>query len=229
MGCLHHGVSADASLLPRTDRHSSALSMSCPHESAPTFPFRVGRISSVAAGRVVVGLCQRSVRGRGRSRRRVAGRAGTNWHASGRGSWSCRESAADRADWRPKPQVNGPDEGGSGVRRGHSADTFAGLRPGAKMKKPLLSRGFGGCGQGRGRTADLPIFSRTLVPTELPGRTSRSLRSATPTGLEPATSAVTGRRANQLRYGALMVPRPCYVPCPQRDSNPCCRLERAES
>ena len=27
-------------------------------------------------------------------------------------------------------------------------------------------------------------------------------RAATPTGLEPATSAVTGRRANQLRYGA---------------------------
>ncbi len=26
--------------------------------------------------------------------------------------------------------------------------------------------------------------------------------TATPTGLEPATSAVTGRRANQLRYGA---------------------------
>ena len=29
--------------------------------------------------------------------------------------------------------------------------------------------------------------------------------SATPTGLEPAASAVTGRRANQLRYGALIV------------------------
>ena len=28
---------------------------------------------------------------------------------------------------------------------------------------------------------------------------------ATPTGLEPATSAVTGRRANQLRYGALLM------------------------
>ena len=28
---------------------------------------------------------------------------------------------------------------------------------------------------------------------------------ATPTGLEPATSAVTGRRANQLRYGALLI------------------------
>jgi hypothetical protein len=29
-----------------------------------------------------------------------------------------------------------------------------------------------------------------------------ALLLATPTGLEPATSAVTGRRANQLRYGA---------------------------
>ncbi len=69
-------------------------------------------------------------------------------------------------------------------------------------------------GQGRGRTVDLPSFSRTLVPTELPGlvqRTGRAVRCkgpertpgpATPTGLEPATFAVTGRRANQLRYGA---------------------------
>ena len=33
--------------------------------------------------------------------------------------------------------------------------------------------------------------------------------AATPTGLEPATSAVTGRRANQLRYRTLLllVPR----------------------
>ena len=31
----------------------------------------------------------------------------------------------------------------------------------------------------------------------------RQKKTATPTGLEPATSAVTGRRANQLRYGAL--------------------------
>jgi hypothetical protein len=31
------------------------------------------------------------------------------------------------------------------------------------------------------------------------------LVSATPTGLEPAASAVTGRRANQLRYGAWMM------------------------
>src|SRR5674476_1038540 len=49
---------------------------------------------------------------------------------------------------------------------------------------------------------------------------------ATPTGLEPATSAVTGRRANQLRYGALGKAISSY---PQRDSNPCYRRERAGS
>ncbi len=77
-----------------------------------------------------------------------------------------------------------------------------------------------GGGQGRGRTADLPIFSRTLVPTELPGRTgdgsgrtNRPLHlGATPTGLEPATSAVTGRRANQLRYGASLKALPNVSP-----------------
>ena len=35
---------------------------------------------------------------------------------------------------------------------------------------------------------------------------------ATPTGLEPATSAVTGRRANQLRYGALLMVLVLVVP-----------------
>ena len=35
---------------------------------------------------------------------------------------------------------------------------------------------------------------------------------ATPTGLEPATSAVTGRRANQLRYGARWPRAPLRVP-----------------
>jgi hypothetical protein len=53
---------------------------------------------------------------------------------------------------------------------------------------------------------------------------------ATLTGLEPATSAVTGRRANQLRHRALLVlrdiPRNKY---PLRDSNPRYRLERAAS
>ena len=36
-----------------------------------------------------------------------------------------------------------------------------------------------------------------------PGEMDPSPLYATPTGLEPATSAVTGRRANQLRHGAL--------------------------
>src|SRR6185312_8977279 len=66
-------------------------------------------------------------------------------------------------------------------------------------------------GQGRDRTGDLPLFRRTLVPTELPGQSAGPVSrgkpapcSATLTGLEPATSAVTGRRANQLRHRALL-------------------------
>src|ERR1700704_326690 len=54
-------------------------------------------------------------------------------------------------------------------------------------------------GQGRGRTADLPLFRRTLVPTELPALSSETPRGqraapalAVLTGLEPATSALTG-------------------------------------
>src|SRR3954462_11228773 len=60
------------------------------------------------------------------------------------------------------------------------------------------------CGQGRGRTADLSLFRRALVPTELPAPNRCEHRRATLTGLEPPTSAVTGRRANQLRYRALL-------------------------
>ena len=54
-------------------------------------------------------------------------------------------------------------------------------------------------------------------------QTHVSASFATQTGLEPATFAVTGRRANQLRHWALL------LACSQRDSNPRCRLERAES
>ena len=52
---------------------------------------------------------------------------------------------------------------------------------------------------------------------------------ATLTGLEPATSAVTGRRANQLRYRAIQSANPKVYMYSQRDLNPCCRRERAES
>jgi hypothetical protein len=73
-----------------------------------------------------------------------------------------------------------------------------------------MTCGFSG-GQGRDRTGDLPLFRRTLVPTELPGPEGTGpvkpkclADLATLTGLEPATSAVTGRRANQLRHRALL-------------------------
>jgi hypothetical protein len=58
-------------------------------------------------------------------------------------------------------------------------------------------------GQGRGRTADLPLFRRTLVPTELPDQDWRQALGgeflapylAVLTGFEPATSTLTGWRA----------------------------------
>ena len=130
--------------------------------------------------------------------------------------------------------------------------------PEARKPRPIVRGGvsagragvdlLGRRGQGRGRTADLPLFRRTLVPTELPGRArlmlpvprdragvtcrkpgrradhARRRGLAVLTGLEPATSALTGRRALQLLHRTLLV-----MPCPQRDSNPCYRLERAAS
>ena len=85
----------------------------------------------------------------------------------------------------------------------------------------------------------LPMVVAALV------RLPSLLMVMTRTGLEPATSAVTGRRANQLRYRALMNIKKysCHisgsyvtfkavvtcVACPQRDSNPCYRRERAMS
>ncbi len=45
-------------------------------------------------------------------------------------------------------------------------------------------------------------LSYLAVPLATGGSYVLRLQGATPTGLEPATSAVTGRRANQLRYGA---------------------------
>ena len=76
----------------------------------------------------------------------------------------------------------------------------------AEGNKPPVEKG----GQGRSRTADLPLFRRTLYQLSyLTGEKirrrccgHRRLLLATQTGLEPATSAVTGRHANQLRHWA---------------------------
>ena len=55
-----------------------------------------------------------------------------------------------------------------------------------------------------GRSYQLSYLALRNRQGELPVAKARSNAPgfATPTGLEPATFAVTGRRANQLRYGA---------------------------
>lgn len=56
----------------------------------------------------------------------------------------------------------------------------------------LISGGFG-----RNWTADTLSFNQLLYQLSY-----KTMRMATPTGLEPVISSVTGRRDNQLRYGA---------------------------
>ena len=75
--------------------------------------------------------------------------------------------------------------------------------PGPRRRKnPRATRDFSG-GSDRRRSGDLSIFSRTLYQlSRSQKRTALTIRLATLTGLEPATSAVTGRHANQLRYRA---------------------------
>src|SRR5690606_10325847 len=63
-------------------------------------------------------------------------------------------------------------------------------------KAPISDRGLC-CGWGRGRTGDLPLFRRTLVPTELPSRGVSRETPAVLTGFEPAASTLTGWRALQ--------------------------------
>ena len=73
------------------------------------------------------------------------------------------------------------------------------------------------------RSRDLTIFSRALYQLSYRAMRNRFLIDrkpllakrlccfATLTGLEPATSAVTGRRANQLRYRAKLLSFNCFV------------------
>ncbi len=58
----------------------------------------------------------------------------------------------------------------------------------------------------------LAVLGDKSVEQVIDVSTHRRDHPATPTGLEPATSAVTGRRANQLRYGARRLPRTSLVP-----------------
>ena len=62
---------------------------------------------------------------------------------------------------------------------------------------------------GRNRTNDTGIFSPLLYQLSYRGILQPPVRTvgylATRRGLEPLTSAVTGRRSNQLNYRAIMV------------------------
>ena len=67
---------------------------------------------------------------------------------------------------------------------------------------------------GRPEPADEPNAG---IPRPMDGAWDAWRFSATPTGLEPATSAVTGRRANQLRHGAFAAePRTRLYPTVER-------------
>ncbi len=83
-------------------------------------------------------------------------------------------------------------------------------------------------GRDRRRSGDLPLFRRTLCRLSYPtvrSPAARCGRVAVPTGLEPAASGLTGRRALQLHHGTSGL----RLWHPQRDSNPCRHLERVVS
>ena len=67
----------------------------------------------------------------------------------------------------------------------------------------VFTLGAFGCGQSQDRTGDPTLFRRVLYRLSYLAKDCRKDNLATLTGLEPATSAVTGRRANQLRHRAL--------------------------
>jgi integrase len=74
-----------------------------------------------------------------------------------------------------------------------------------ETKEPPHEAGVLAGGSDRHRSGDLSIFSRTLYQLSYRAMDTHVSHLATLTGLEPATSAVTGRHANQLRYRAMLL------------------------
>jgi hypothetical protein len=68
----------------------------------------------------------------------------------------------------------------------------------------------------------LTAAARTALPRPSPA-------PAVLTGFEPATSTLTGWRALLAALQDQALDNVRFQPCPQRDSNPCRRLERAVS
>ena len=97
-------------------------------------------------------------------------------------------------------------------------------RPPAEAASELRLSG----GRDRRRSGDLTLFRRALYQLSYP-TSPRRTEVADLTGFEPATYGLTGRRALQT---APQVPNQHWrwgMLHPQRDSNPCYRLERAAS
>ncbi len=115
----------------------------------------------------------------------------------------------------PPPKANrlhhrNPEPGSPGLLDTRTRSLLTRGCKGWRMTKALSARtGPSGCGWGRGRTGDLPLFRRTLVPTELPSHEVpvKNETSAVLTGFEPAASTLTGWRALQTAPQDLAVVR----------------------
>src|SRR4029450_8807551 len=97
------------------------------------------------------------------------------------------------------------------------------------MPSSCLGEGATG-GQGQNRTADTAVFSRVLCQLSYLARDrdpeeSEILVPSAPDGLRSRDL----RLDRAVRTAGLLYGRTCSVVCPQRDSNPCPRLERAKS
>src|SRR5215470_19323248 len=93
--------------------------------------------------------------------------------------------------------IAGPrgSQAGTKGRRPRKAKT--GVVAGQKVNSLIRSSG-----QGRGRTADLPLFRRTLIPTELPDLAGYS-RLSGPDGIRTRAAALKGRCPRPLDDGGL--------------------------
>ena len=100
----------------------------------------------------------------------------------------------------PASVTHRPPRAGTASRRPSTSHTRCGV---VLMTRSTVIM----CGERtRHRTGRTRVRRARLPQTQTsPGRMTGAGVVATPTGLEPAASAVTGRRANQLRYGAWIV------------------------
>ena len=129
--------------------------------------------------------------------------------------------------WNDSPRAPCPGMvGGDHVFRMEISARLRARAAGPGRRWPVSSHGSVTCGleggQGRGRTADLPIFSRTLVPTELPGRAHGDRRRA---GGAHHTGARRGprnryRAAPRMRCGAVSGLALCWCDAPRGASGP---------